>query len=262
VKFSERLARNDKTRKEKLKFAYVVTTYGRGSFLDVTLSHIPEDSRVMIIDTKEQDWALTKAWNHAADKLLWDEAYDAIIIMNDDVVLRPDTGELLAWAILEGQFENYNGLADYESRWPADHNKEILLLSARHAHWSDVCTDVPDWKMLKDATPRWEPGPDFSCFCISRRLGQEIGRFDEDYYPAYFEDNDTHRRIQLAGYEAGAFAPYWHFRNGTTRRDPVAAARVQATFENCKKYYCQKWGAPYDGGNPIGRETFKTPFGQ
>lgn len=249
------------------KFAYAVTTYGKGSFLSTTLSHIPEDSRVLLIDTKEQDWALARAWNYAADKLLWDEAYDAIIIMNDDVILRPETGELLAWAILEGQFSDSGNLhcsnsyllSSFEDRWSAD-RPELLLISARHAHWSDACTDEPDWEMLKAAEPRWEPGPDFSCFCISRRLGQVIGRFDENYYPAYLEDNDTHRRIQLAGFEAGAFAPYWHFRNGTTRRSPEAQTRVHISFENCKRYYCAKWGAPYDAGNPIGRETFLTPF--
>lgn len=247
-----------------MRFAYAVTTFGRGSFLKTTLEYIPEGSNVIVIDTREQDWALTKAWNYAADKLLWDQAYDAIIIMNDDVVLRPDTGERLAWAMLEGQFEASKALW-YENRWASGvgvGNQELLLISARHAHWSDACTDVPDWEMLKSAEPRWEPGPDFSCFCISRRLGQVIGRFDENYYPAYFEDNDTHRRIQLAGYEGGAFAPYWHFRNGTTRRSPEAQARVHASFENCKKYYCAKWGAPYDGGNPIGRETYLVPFNQ
>lgn len=252
-----------------MKYAYAVTTYGRGSFLHTTLSHIPEDSRVMIIDTKEQDWALAKAWNYAADKLLWDEAYDAVIIMNDDVVVRPDTGELLAWAILEGQFaEQVNQMngepTQYENQWnmPWQDRRELLLISARHAHWSDACTDEPDWDRLISARPIWQPGPDFSCFCISRRLGQVIGRFDENYYPAYLEDNDTHRRIQLAGFEAGAFAPYWHFRNGTTRKSPEALARVHASFENCKRYYCAKWGAPYDTGNPIGRETFTTPFGK
>lgn len=255
-----------------MKFAYAVITWGRSRFFNTTLEHIPENSRIMIIDNKITRWPLARAWNYAADTLLWDEAYDAIIIMNDDVVLRPDTGELLAWAILDGQFtaprhdftdtDGIEWTAPYEDRWPQLNRPELLLISARHAHWSDACTDEPDLQMLKDAKPRWEPGPDFSCFCISRRLGQVIGRFDENFNPAYFEDNDTHRRIQLAGYEAGAFAPYWHFRNGTTRSDPERRQAVAQSFEDCKRYYCAKWGVPYDGANPIGRETFNTPFGR
>lgn len=248
-----------------IKFGYAITTYGQGSFLRTTLDSIPNGSIIEVIDTKQRSWPLARAWNYAMDRFLWDMALDAVIISNDDVVFRPDTGSLLAWGIIEGQFErnNIEPWIKCEDYWPEDQRgKELLLLSARHAHWSDACTSTPDNEMLTNAEPIWQPGPDFSCFCVSRRLGQVIGRFDENYNPAYFEDNDTHRRIQLAGYEAGALAPYWHFRNGTTRTDPERAAAVQASFEKCKKYYCDKWGAPYDSGSPIGRETFLTPFNQ
>jgi hypothetical protein len=242
------------------KTAYAVTTWGRSRFYPSTLEHVPQGSRILIIDNKENNWPLAKAWNYAADKLLWDEAYDAIIVLNDDVILRPDTGELLAWALLEGQFDLGTEFNGYENRWPKDHNRELLLISGRHAHWSDACTDIPDWDMLNKAKPIWQPGPGFSCFCISRKLGHVIGRFDENFIPAHYEDNDTHRRIQLAGYEAGAFAPYWHFRNGTTRSDPE---RLQAVINSrSKEYYCKKWGAPLDGESPIGRETFLSPFYQ
>lgn len=248
-----------------MKFAYAITTMGSGGkFLQTTLDNIPTGSRVLLVENQRP---LSRGWNFAIDKLLWDETYDACIIMNDDVILRPDTGELLAWGILEGQFQEDlgNPHGTYASTWPRDFNKEILLLSARHAHWSDARTDEPDWEILKDAKPAWQPGPDFSCFCVSRRLGQVVGRFDEQFNPAYFEDNDMHRRIQLAGFEGGAFAPYWHFRNGSTRNDVAdqeVAKMILSNFEGCKRYYCSKWGAPYDGVSPVGRETFLTPFGQ
>lgn len=238
-----------------MKFAYAVTTWS-SPFLKTTLEHIPENSRVLIVDNRKNGWSLARGWNYAADKLLWDEAYDAIIIMNDDVVLRPDTGELLVAGLLYHQY--HPGLY-FEDQWPPN-RPELLLLSGRHASWSDACTDAPDEEMLANAETVWQPGPDFSCFCITRKLGQVIGRFDEFYNPAYFEDNDTHRRIQLAGYEAGAFAPYWHFRNGTIRTDPERASMIQASFEDSKRYYCKKWGAPFDNDSPIGRETFLTPF--
>jgi hypothetical protein len=249
-----------------MKFAYGIPSIGVGHFLPITLAHIPSDSRVLLVNDKPLSWSLARKWNYIMDVILWDEAYDAVIIMNDDVVLRPDTGKLLAWGMLEGQFlpsvmrMNADDIS-YEDRWGAS-RPELLLLSARHASWSDACTDEPDWEMLKNARPRWEPGPDFSCFCVSRRFCQEIGRFDEEFYPAYFEDNDTHRRIKLAGFEAGAFAPYWHFRNGMTRKDPNLRTLINSNFESCKKRYCEKWGAPYDNGNPMGRETFLTPFNQ
>jgi hypothetical protein len=248
-----------------LRFAYGVTTWGGfkggSKFLHTTLDHLPRDSRVLVVDNKEGNWPLAKGWNYIVDKLLWDEAYDACIIMNDDVILRPDTGELLAHGLLDWQFGSQRGgtMLSYLTYWP-NPRPELLLLSARHASWSDACTDVPDWDMLNRAEPIWQPGPDFSCFCVGRKLGQVIGRFDENFVPAHYEDNDTHRRIQLAGFEAGAFAPYWHFLNGTTRSDPE---RLQAVISSqSKEYYCRKWGVPIDGASPIGRETFLTPFNQ
>jgi hypothetical protein len=247
-----------------MKIAYAVTTWGGSRFLQTTLDSIPDGSRVLVVDNRLYGWPLARGWNYAVDTLLGNEAHDAIIIMNDDVVLRQDTGELLAWAILEGQFGansllTTDGRLIFENQWP-ETRPELLLISARHAHSSDACTDEPNTECLSNAKPVWQPGPDFSCFCISKKLGEVIGRFDENYNPCYFEDNDTHRRIQLAGFDGGAFAPYWHFRNGTIRNNPERAAAVQASFETCKRYYCVKWGAPYDSGNPIGRETYTTPF--
>lgn len=247
-----------------MKHAYAIVTFSGSPYLQGAIDSIPKDSRVLVIDNTIRNCALSKNWNFAMDTLLWDEAYDAVIIMNDDVVLRPDTGRLLAWGILQGQFLNKSldgRVGGHESYLP-DGFPEILLLSARHASPSDACTDVPDWDLLNNAKPIWQPGPDFSCFCVSRRLGQVVGRFDENFNPAYFEDNDTHRRIKLAGYEGGALAPYWHFRSGSFRVDPERRRQVQATFDNCKRYYCEKWGAPFDSGSPVGRETFLTPFGK
>ena len=39
------------------------------------------------------------------------------------------------------------------------------------------------------------PHPDFSCFMIHRDTYKKVGPFDEEYWPAYYEDNDYHVRI-------------------------------------------------------------------
>jgi len=240
-----------------MRWAYAVTTYASGPMLQTTLASIPEDSRVLVVDTRTSRWPLARSWNHAVDTLL-EEGFDAVIVMNDDVVLRPDTGELLAWGLLEGQF-----MVDrpYVSDWGAAGHPELLLLSARHAANSDACTDVPDWDLLHGAEPKWQPGPDFSTFCVGHRFREVVGRFDEGF-ELWFEDNDTHRRIRMAGCEAGALAPYWHFRNGTIRTDRAWAAAATApggTFERSKRRYAEKWGAPFDAGSPLGRETLAVP---
>jgi len=231
--------------------AYAVTTWGGGSKLTETLDNLPPGAHVLVVDTKAKNWPLARGWNHAIDHLLG-EGFKAVIVMNDDVVLRQDTGDLLAWAILEGQFSPNQYRFDPPD-WEG--HPELLLITPRHASPSDACTDVVDRSLLDAAEPRWQPGPDFACFCVTESLFREVGRFDEGF-PAYFEDNDMHRRIQLAGFEAGAFAPYWHFRNGTIRSDPERRAAVHRIFETSKAHYIAKWGGY------LGQERYDVPFGQ
>lgn len=58
---------------------------------------------------------------------------------------------------------------------------------------------------LVDDTPRTLyslQGLGFSGICITRDVTNEVGFFDEGFWPAYFEDNDFHRRVWLAGIPA------------------------------------------------------------
>ena len=161
--------------------------------------------------------------------------------MNDDVVLRPTTGEELASALLEKQFT-------------MGYDRELLLLSCRHANHGDMFTDEVNWKLLNEKKPEFQPGPDFSCFATTGRLLDIIGQFDEHFNPAYYEDNDMHRRIQLAGFEAYAYAPYWHYRSMTVRTSVERQGMLGEAQRKCRDYYIAKWG-----GIP-GSETFISPF--
>lgn len=225
-----------------MRWAYAVTTWS-GAKLVETIHSVPVGARLLVIDNSQLAWPLARAWNYAIDRLCVREGYDVAIVMNDDVVLRPDTGELLARALLERQ---------YGGGWSGP---ELLLVSARHAAPTDAPTDAPDRGLLDAAVPAFQPGPDFACFATSGRLFAEVGRFDERFNPAHFEDNDMHRRIQLAGFEGAAYAPYWHFLRSTIRTDPERRAVVQnGAFEQVKQYYLAKWG-----GLP-GAETYTLPF--
>lgn len=223
-----------------MKFAYAISTWN-GARLVETISSIPKGSRLLVSDNSINGWQLAKSWNYAIKRLCVDEGYDAVIIMNDDVVLRPTTGMELAMALLEQQYR-------------MGYDRELLLISARHANHGDMFTDEVNWKLLNAKKPEFQPGPDFSCFATTRKLLDVIGPFDEHFNPAYYEDNDMHRRIQLAGFEAYAFAPYWHYRSMTVRTSNERAAMMAAAQARGRDYYIAKWG-----GIP-GQETYVTPF--
>lgn len=102
--------------------------------------------------------------------------------------------------------------------------------------------------------------PDFCCFAIKPvEFTNRFGTFDENFYPAYFEDNDMHRRIKLMGGEAGMIldarvdhiGSFTQFKHGTDRENRVVS---HEQFLRNRRYYEAKWG-----GEP-GQERFDTPF--
>jgi len=247
-----------------MRIAYAVTTF-QSLTLSETLHTIPTGERCMVIDNSLQDWPLSKAWNTACRRLLIDEGYDVVLLMNDDVILRPDTGPLLARALLE--------LQSVEERPFRD--RRVMLLSAYNVRDIDARIMMPGNVMPPEPSrpdaqgghadpfygpgdifrfqPRWGLGPDFSCFAIAKEGFTTIGDFEEKL-PLYFEDNDYHRRITLSGYEALSYAPYWHHGSQTSRQNPELESMVRSKFERSRDIYELKWG-----GLP-GHETFMRPW--
>ncbi len=92
-----------------------------------------------------------------------------------------------------------------------------------------------------------------SSFIIGRDLFKKIGPFDEQFFPAYFEDNDYLYRMKLAGCNkrVTSWLSCEEYRNSSSiEKDPSLNRR----FDTNKQYYLAKWG-----GLPE-YEKFKTPF--
>lgn len=96
----------------------------------------------------------------------------------------------------------------------------------------------------------------FSCFLVRQSLFEKVGYFDEQFWPAYFEDNDFHRRMKIAGaIESVARCGYEHVNSATMQKYTGAELeRHHERFRACRDYYMRKWG-----GLP-GAETFAAPF--
>ena len=84
-----------------------------------------------------------------------------------------------------------------------------------------------------------------------------MGGFDEHFYPAYYEDNDAMRRLELANLPRAQVAlPGWTHANSSTLHDgsPEYQQAHWVSFHRNARYYCQKWG-----GLP-GMEQYVEPF--
>lgn len=102
-------------------------------------------------------------------------------------------------------------------------------------------------------------GGSFSCFAITKALFARVGRFDEQFYPAYFEDGDYHRRMRLLG-EDFVLAHTDGYRHGVSQTIATYSSDERRLHDDQfvanRQRYLSKWG-----GLP-GSETFLTPYGR
>lgn len=94
-------------------------------------------------------------------------------------------------------------------------------------------------------------------FLLGRRAIERVGFFDENFYPAYKEDQDYSYRCHLAGLRRvdvpGAGAE--HVGSATIRSNPAYAARNEDTHFNWNRnHYLLKWGGD------AGAEQFRHPY--
>lgn len=189
---------------------------------------------VWVIDNASSDdtlqWLRAKAasldalhwWTHPVQKSLaacWNEGlvrgfklHTRILVINNDVELRPDTFHLLA-------------------EWGGDFTTGVSVNSKLELRTSESPISQ-------------SAHPDFSCFMINRHCFTSVGGFDETFFPAYFEDNDYHVRMHRAGIDAISIdLPFFHYAAGTLKNAvPAEAAniRVGATI-NADRFF-DKYG--------------------
>jgi len=102
------------------------------------------------------------------------------------------------------------------------------------------------------------PNPHFSCFCVSKECWEIVGMFDEEFAPAYFEDNSFAYRMKLLGIPAIVLptAMFFHYGSKTQREasengQPIVNGGL---FENNRATYIRMWGGQPD------HEKFLNPY--
>ena len=202
-----------------------------------------EHTPVLVIDNDSQDgtvnWLNTKselhtillpgqislaaAWNMGIRKS-WSVKAEEILIINNDVEIRPDTYQMLQ-----------------ESTW---------LDQGSHPFISCVSVDTkermghPGDRQITNIFLDRRPHPDFSCFMMNRQVTDKVGFFDETYFPAYCEDCDYHVRMHRAGIEAVCIdLPFLHHGASTLKyADHSEGVRIQRGADINRRYFKNKYG--------------------
>lgn len=143
------------------------------------------------------------------------------------------------------------------------------------ASWNYIITSNPDapWWCIVNSDLEFAPGDlerlathmetqggfafllTPSAFGITKEVVEKVGLFDENFHPAYYEDNDYVYRCGLLDVTCTALpAHYAHERSSTIYSDMTYLQENGRTFPENTMYYMHKWG-----GIPL-QEAFKTPF--
>jgi GT2 family glycosyltransferase len=163
---------------------------------------------------------LSRTWN---DGMLqgYDEGADVVIVANDDIAFSAGDLDELARAAV------------------AQRDRYIVSCSGLHGRLG-----------------RRMPSHGYSCFAINPVAIERLGCFDENFFPAYCEDQDYSRRASLAGLNEANCANTNVFHGGSTAifSDTSVMKANAWTHVLNMSYYRTKWGG--DGG----QETYDHPF--
>lgn len=182
---------------------------------------------------------LAAAWNSGIEQA-FAAGNEYVLVCNDDVLFAPYTIDALYWGMKNG-------------------GKAVITAQNVRGHTAnpDSILTMPDeYDPKVQLDPVYCGGPDFACFMIGYTAWKYVGQFDENFVPAYFEDNDYHRRIILSGMEACSIntAPYYHYGSQTQNADSVNPVVRPEAFVRNRNHYIVKWG-----GEP-GNEIFEHPY--
>ena len=212
------------------------TSREAGAMVSSTFSH----------KRNEERWSVSKSWNYGI-KDAWERGFDYVLVLNNDILLNPDCIDNLVDRF-EKDVKGKDGLA--WARQPGD----IVLVSAMDVRGE--CKEPQNVLAIdsKTVTAEEAPHPNYSCYMINKKCWDIVGEFDEGFFPAYYEDNDHHRRIKLAGLQAIVYPPALFYHYGS-RTQNEALEKPIVDSSNTERYFISKWG-----GKPDTEGLYTTPL--
>lgn len=205
-----------------MHLALIVPVLNRFDLFTRLMHSVDENVRIFVIDSYNNNLGVSGAWNEGIRRAKA-AGYQYALISNDDIEFHPNTISKLYSDIVREQ---------------------AIAVSPN-----------PNSQF---ASQGLIPGTDFCCFMIDiPQILNKCGTFDENFFPAYFEDNDMRYRMVLSGSNdyIDTDAPVTHHGSQTQYADPNNPVCPPHMFENNRRYYIEKWG-----GQP-GQEVCTTPYG-
>jgi GT2 family glycosyltransferase len=200
--------------------------------LDYAFLHPPES--VQLISGGDVQ-SVAKGWNlgiEEAHRL----ACDYVLVINTDIILKSNAIDRLV-------------------TFAESHPDAVMWTMSEYA----------DLALLEQCPEdeNYTEHPHFSCYMVKPDFFKHVGRFDENFTPAYCEDGDMHARLALAGLKAYVYggARFFHFGSRTIKSDNELWQKNGQTFPKNQQYFLEKWGHPtVNNVEDMRTIYFKTPF--
>ena len=169
------------------------------------------DPRVSVM-SNVQPMSVAQSWN-AMLRWTFKQGAEYALVVNNDVVLRPDTYRHLVSD--GGMFVSAVGCDDPK------------------------CVEPP----YDDPVPQLKrPNPDYSCYLIMRECWERVP-FDEDCDIGFFEDNIHHVALHQAGIKAWCIGvPFYHVGSGTVKNSSLLDLRsIRKAADRNREYFFSKY---------------------
>jgi len=193
------------------------------------------DDRIHYIAARKP--SVAASWNFGL-KWLFAQGHAAVLVLNNDTELRPDT---VRWLLADGgPFVTAVGAAEKEKIAPQIFGSikgGVFTKGKEFEIQPEEYYAPPDPAMKR-------PFPDYSCYLIRRECWDIVGPFDENFLGAFCEDLDHHIRIHKAGMSAMCLElPFYHVGSATINTaDEPLRKDISAQAQKNREYFKKKWG--------------------
>jgi GT2 family glycosyltransferase len=185
---------------------------------------------------------VSRSWNEGL-RASFDDGNEATLLVNDDLFF-------------------YDGAFDEFADFVLSERRRVPHFGTISCFGLDTGTAGPVGAGKFYQRPHWQGA---ACMAVGERAIESIGYFDQNFWPAYFEDADYFRRLELRGVPT-----LWderirleHNRSQTVRADFLLKRLHAERTRRNEQYYLRKWGGLRGWGGPDappGQELFAHPF--
>lgn len=206
-------------------------------------------SSVFCHQRNEERWGFQRSVNFGVNDA-FERGFDIALVCNNDIVLHPEA----IGRIVEGFLRSF----EIDGRV-----LDVGMVTCMDVRGEMQEKGIPPTEIARlIALDKEEVSvalhPNFSAFAVSQKCWEEVGEFDELFFPAYFEDNDYHYRMKLSKVDGIIYPPAMFFHYGSRTQNEANENKTPMVpgplFENARANFAKKWG-----GAP-GSEKWEHPY--